>query len=185
MASFNVSWKKLTTFCAVMMGCAVLLVNRQKFGASIRGGVASSLPSLAGVDPNRLCYISYSLIGTNGMKDSGLSAEVKVHVMVNGRYTTRDFNTYYFNIRGSLPERTTNLGGSYQHKPIKNSDKISVTFEEVDDFSSNDWAETATHTNLCENLNGLSSWYKYSWGRWTALWDKAGDVYVEVNIERP
>mmetsp|Transcript_2395 Transcript_2395/g.3359 ORF Transcript_2395/g.3359 Transcript_2395/m.3359 type:complete len:178 (+) Transcript_2395:343-876(+) len=175
MASFNVSWKKLTTFCAVMMGCAVLLVNRQNFGPSIRGGVASSLPSLAGGDPNLSCYISFQTVGTDGMSDSGIEAEVKVHVMLNGLYKWQDQKKYYFNIRGSIAQRETKLSNYYHHKLIKNSDTLEVTFEEDDTFSSNDWAQTGRYTNICDST--------FLRPHWHAKWKNGGDVYVKSYIE--
>ena len=147
MVSFNLSWKKLTTFCAVMMGCTVLLVNRQNFGPSIRGGVASSLPSLG--DEVKTCNLSFTKVGTWGMKDSGNEAEVKVHVMINGQWKYQDQREYHF----SLDNGSTALGSTYQNMPISDTDRIVVYFEETDTFGSNDWTKTKPYGGMCSMRN--------------------------------
>jgi len=102
-----------------MMGCAVLLVNRQKFGASIRGGVASSLPSLAEGDPNLTCYISFNTVGTYGMSDSGREAEVKVHVMVNGQFKYQDQKVYEFNEEGGSTALSSSTYGPKKNQKFR------------------------------------------------------------------
>jgi len=69
-------------------------------------------------------------------------------------------------------------------KKIKNSDKVRVFFEEVDDFSSNDWTSTGENGYLCDRpcttgvfCNGRTI------QKWYAWWANGGDVYTAVDIE--
>mmetsp|Transcript_2394 Transcript_2394/g.3357 ORF Transcript_2394/g.3357 Transcript_2394/m.3357 type:complete len:218 (+) Transcript_2394:127-780(+) len=182
LANFNVSLKKLTTFCAVLMGCTILLLNRQNFGTSIRGGVASSLPSL-GEGEDYSCNIIWMTVGSKSMSDSGSEAEVKVHIMVNGQWKYQDQKVYHFAKYGGVAA----LSDTYGYKTINNSDKIKVFFEEVDDFSGNDWAATGELTNLCRQVQCFPGdqfcWWKKDF-TWTAYWPNGGSVRVNGSVTR-
>merc|ERR1712150_202067 len=134
-------------------------------------------------DPDLTCYISFKTVGTYLMSDSGREAEVKVHVLVNGQWKFQDQKKYEFNKdRGSALLSPS----TYGTKKIKNSDKVRVFFEEVDDFSSNDWAATNEYGNLCDSICPSDL---FCLGRtvdkWHAKWDNGGDVFTAVELYIP
>jgi len=199
MNQFHSSWKKVIGTCAVVMGCALLLVHSEKMNSqsNLKGTVDSNLPELGynyepfGKWPFPTCELNLDFYKIENLSDSGSEVEIRLFIG-NGKSEwnsgghcdschTFHKNEHYAFIYGPHGKQYTDHPMSpadheamkrMQNMVIRNDKELILYTQELDDIGSNDW-------NVIKISNPCDSLTKYN----TEMFDGEITLQREVGFE--
>mmetsp|Transcript_21746 Transcript_21746/g.30667 ORF Transcript_21746/g.30667 Transcript_21746/m.30667 type:complete len:236 (-) Transcript_21746:127-834(-) len=177
MNQFHSSWKKVIGTCAVVMGCALLLVHSEKMNSqsNLKGTVDSNLPELGGDVsvgkwPWPTCKMDLDLFYVKGLSDSG--SEVEIRLFIGNGNTWWDSgghcSTCHIFHLDEDSDRVYGPNGIQQYDSsmtaddhtamkrmqgmeIRNDQPLILYTQELDGSSGNDWNQIHVN-NPCDQL---------------------------------
>mmetsp|Transcript_25641 Transcript_25641/g.33473 ORF Transcript_25641/g.33473 Transcript_25641/m.33473 type:complete len:262 (-) Transcript_25641:88-873(-) len=184
MNQFHSSWKKVIGTCAVVMGCALLLVHSEKMNSqsNLKGTVDSNLPELGwlyesfGKWPWSTCKLNLDEYIIDDLSDSGSEVEIRLFIG-NGKSEwnsgghcdschTFNKNEDYSVLYGPngrqfpnipLTEADRNAMARMQNMEIRNDQDLILYTQEIDGASGNDWNEIRI-SNPCDQFTVPTSY---------------------------